>query len=162
MPFELKKTINLPQTAFPMKANLPQNEPKMLARWEEMGIYERIRQSRKGAPRYILHDGPPYTSGPIHMGTALNKCLKDFIVKSKTMAGFDAPYVPGWDCHGLPIEIKVDKELGGKKLQMAPTSRARRLPQICAEVSRPAAHPVQTHWSLRPLRSPVRHHDSAV
>jgi isoleucyl-tRNA synthetase len=122
VPFELKKTINLPQTAFPMKANLPQNEPKMLARWEEMGIYERIRQSRKGAPRYILHDGPPYTSGPIHMGTALNKCLKDFIVKSKTMAGFDAPYVPGWDCHGLPIEIKVDKELGGKKLQMAPSS----------------------------------------
>ena len=119
--FELKKTINLPQTAFPMKANLPQNEPKMLERWEQMGIYERIREARNGAPRYILHDGPPYTSGPIHMGTALNKCLKDFIVKSKTMAGFDAPYVPGWDCHGLPIEIKVDKELGGKKLQMRPT-----------------------------------------
>src|ERR1700683_1246348 len=119
--FELKKTINLPQTAFPMKANLPQNEPKMLERWEQVGIYERIREARKGAPRYILHDGPPYTSGPIHMGTALNKCLKDFIVKSKTMAGFDAPYVPGWDCHGLPIEIKVDKELGGKKLQMKPT-----------------------------------------
>ncbi len=122
VPFELKKTINLPQTAFPMKANLPQNEPKMLERWEQVGIYERIRQARKGSPRYILHDGPPYTSGPIHMGTALNKCLKDFIVKSKTMAGFDAPYVPGWDCHGLPIEIKVDKELGGKKLQMAPTA----------------------------------------
>jgi isoleucyl-tRNA synthetase len=120
VPFELKKTINLPQTAFPMKANLPQNEPKMLERWEQMNIYERIRESRKGASRYILHDGPPYTSGPIHMGTALNKCLKDFIVKSKTMAGFDAPYVPGWDCHGLPIEIKVDKELGGKKLQMKP------------------------------------------
>jgi len=119
--FELKKTINLPKTAFPMKANLPQNEPKMLERWEQMGIYERIREARNGAPRYILHDGPPYTSGPIHMGTALNKCLKDFIVKSKTMAGFDAPYVPGWDCHGLPIEIKVDKELGGKKLQMRPT-----------------------------------------
>src|ERR1700676_4026454 len=118
---ELKKTINLPQTAFPMKANLPQNEPKMLERWEQMRIYERIREARKGAPRYILHDGPPYTSGPIHMGTALNKCLKDFIVKSKNMAGFDAPYVPGWDCHGLPIEIKVDKELGGKKLQMKPT-----------------------------------------
>ncbi len=122
MPFELKKTINLPQTAFPMKANLPQNEPKMLEHWEQMGIYERIREARKGAPRFILHDGPPYTSGPIHMGTAMNKCLKDFIVKSKTMAGFDAPYVPGWDCHGLPIEIKVDKELGGKKLQMAPTA----------------------------------------
>ncbi len=121
MPLELKKTINLPQTAFPMKANLPQNEPKMLERWEQMGIYARIRQARQGAPRYILHDGPPYTSGPIHMGTALNKCLKDFIVKSKTMAGFDAPYVPGWDCHGLPIEIKVDKELGGRKLQMRPT-----------------------------------------
>jgi isoleucyl-tRNA synthetase len=122
VPFDdLKKTINLPKTAFPMKANLPQNEPKMLERWAQMGIYERIREARKGAPRYILHDGPPYTSGPIHMGTALNKCLKDFIVKSKTMAGFDAPYVPGWDCHGLPIEIKVDKELGGKKLQMRPT-----------------------------------------
>jgi isoleucyl-tRNA synthetase len=121
VPFELKATINLPKTAFPMKANLPQNEPKMLERWEQMGIYEHIRQARKGAPRYILHDGPPYTSGPIHMGTAMNKCLKDFIAKSKTMAGFDAPYVPGWDCHGLPIEIKVDKELGGKKSQMRPT-----------------------------------------
>jgi isoleucyl-tRNA synthetase len=119
--FDLKGTINLPKTAFPMKANLPQNEPKMLERWEQMGIYERIREARKGAPAYILHDGPPYTSGPIHMGTALNKCLKDFIVKSKTMAGFNAPYVPGWDCHGLPIEIKVDKELGGKKLQMRPS-----------------------------------------
>ena len=121
MPLELKATINLPKTAFPMKASLPQNEPKMLERWEQMGIYERIRQARQGKPKYILHDGPPYTSGPIHLGTALNKCLKDFIVKSKTMAGFDAPYVPGWDCHGLPIEIKVDKELGGKKLQMRPT-----------------------------------------
>jgi isoleucyl-tRNA synthetase len=123
VPFDLKATINLPKTAFPMKANLPQNEPKMLARWEEMRIYERIREARKGSDKgtYILHDGPPYTSGPIHLGTALNKCLKDFIVKSKTMAGYDAPYVPGWDCHGLPIEIKVDKELGGKKLQMRPT-----------------------------------------
>jgi isoleucyl-tRNA synthetase len=120
VPLELKNTINLPKTAFPMKANLPQNEPKMLARWEEMGIYARIREARKGSPTFILHDGPPYTSGPIHMGTAMNKCLKDFIVKSKTMSGFDAPYVPGWDCHGLPIEIKVDKELGGKKLQMKP------------------------------------------
>jgi isoleucyl-tRNA synthetase len=120
VPLELKATINLPKTDFPMKANLPQNEPKILAQWEEMGIYARIREARKGSPTYILHDGPPYTSGPIHMGTALNKCLKDFIVKSKTMAGFDAPYVPGWDCHGLPIEIKVDKELGGKKLQMRP------------------------------------------
>ena len=118
MPLELKSTINLPKTDFPMKANLPQNEPKMLARWEQEKLYERIRAARKGAPKYILHDGPPYTSGPIHLGTAMNKCLKDFIVKSKTMSGLDVPYVPGWDCHGLPIEIKVDKELGGKKLQM--------------------------------------------
>src|SRR6266404_4244305 len=121
VPMDLKSTLNLPKTAFSMKANLPQNEPKMLARWEQMAIYERIRDARKGSPGYLLHDGPPYTSGPIHLGTALNKCLKDFIVKSKTMAGMDAPYVPGWDCHGLPIEIKVDKELGGKKLQMRPT-----------------------------------------
>ncbi len=117
---DLKSTINLPKTGFPMKAGLPQNEPKMLERWEQMGLYERIRQARKGKQKYILHDGPPYTSGPIHLGTAMNKCLKDFIVKSKNMSGFDAPYVPGWDCHGLPIEIKVDKELGGKKLEMHP------------------------------------------
>jgi isoleucyl-tRNA synthetase len=117
---DLKSTINLPKTGFPMKAGLPQNEPKMLERWEQMGLYERIRQARKGKQKYILHDGPPYTSGPIHLGTAMNKCLKDFIVKSKTMSGYDAPYVPGWDCHGLPIEIKVDKELGGKKLEMHP------------------------------------------
>ena len=120
MPVELKASINLPKTAFPMKANLPQNEPKILAQWEQERIYDRIREARRGSPVFILHDGPPYTSGPIHLGTAMNKCLKDFIVKSKTMAGFDAPYVPGWDCHGLPIEIKVDKELGGKKLQMRP------------------------------------------
>jgi isoleucyl-tRNA synthetase len=120
VPLDLKATINLPKTAFPMKANLPQNEPKMLARWEEEKIYDQIRRERKGSPVYLLHDGPPYANGPIHLGHALNKCLKDFIVKSKTMAGFDSPYVPGWDCHGLPIEIKVDESLGGKKLQMDP------------------------------------------
>jgi isoleucyl-tRNA synthetase len=103
-----------------MKANLPQNEPKMLARWEQMRMYDRLREVGRGAPTYILHDGPPYANGPIHLGHALNKGLKDFIVKSKTMAGFDSPYVPGWDCHGLPIEIKVDQMLGGKKLQMKP------------------------------------------
>jgi isoleucyl-tRNA synthetase len=101
-----------------MKANLPQNEPKILERWEQSRLYERIREARKGAATYVLHDGPPYANGPIHLGHALNKCLKDFVVKSKNMAGFDAPYIPGWDCHGLPIEIKVDQKLGGKKLQM--------------------------------------------
>ena len=120
MALELKSTINLPKTGFPMKANLPQNEPKILTRWEEMGIYERVRETRRGAPTYVLHDGPPYANGPIHLGTTMNKTLKDFIVKSKTMAGFDSPYVPGWDCHGLPIEIKIDQMLGGKKLQMKP------------------------------------------
>src|SRR5437867_6747413 len=120
VPLELKSTINLPRTGFPMKANLPQNEPKIMARWEQMKIYERIREVRKGAPVYVLHDGPPYANGPIHLGTAMNKCLKDFIVKSKSMSGFDSPYVPGWDCHGLPIEIKVDQQLGGKKLRMRP------------------------------------------
>jgi isoleucyl-tRNA synthetase len=120
VPVELKSTVNLPRTDFPMRAGLPENEPKMLAWWEAMRIYERIRQARRGAPSYVLHDGPPYTSGPIHLGTALNKALKDFVVKSKTMSGFDAPYVPGWDCHGLPIEIKVDQQLGRQKLKMKP------------------------------------------
>ena len=118
----LKGTLNLPKTEFAMKANLPQNEPARLAQWEEAGLYEQIRKARAGAPKYILHDGPPYANGAIHLGHALNKCIKDFIVKTKTMAGFDAPYVPGWDCHGLPIEIKVDEKLGGKKLEMDPVA----------------------------------------
>lgn len=101
-----------------MKANLPVAEPKMLARWESLHIYELIRKSREGRPRYVLHDGPPYANGNIHLGHAFNKVLKDFVVKSKTMAGFDSPYIPGWDCHGLPIEIKVDGQLGSKKAHM--------------------------------------------
>ena len=116
----LKATLNLPQTHFPMKANLPTTELARLAAWQEQDLYGKIRQARAGAPKYILHDGPPYANGAIHLGHALNKCIKDFVVKSKTMAGFDAPYVPGWDCHGLPIEIKVDEQLGRKKLEMAP------------------------------------------
>ncbi|HST77564.1 MAG TPA: class I tRNA ligase family protein, partial [Verrucomicrobiae bacterium] len=119
-PLELKKTLNLPKTDFPMKAGLPQNEPKWLEKWEKSDLYGQIRQSRQGKPVYVLHDGPPYANGAIHEGHALNKCLKDFVVKSKTMAGFDSPYVPGWDCHGLPIEIKVDEKLGRKKLEMNP------------------------------------------
>jgi isoleucyl-tRNA synthetase len=121
-PLELKKTLNLPKTDFSMKANLPQNEPKWLERWEKTGIYQKIRESRAGSPTYLLHDGPPYANGAIHEGHALNKCLKDFVVKSKTMAGFNSPYVPGWDCHGLPIEIKVDEALGRKKLEMPASS----------------------------------------
>ncbi len=115
---ELKATLTLPQTAFPMKANLPQNEPLRLARWASLRLYEELRKAGQGRPVYLLHDGPPYANGPIHLGHALNKGLKDFVVKSKTMAGYDAPYVPGYDCHGLPIEIKVDEKLGHKKLSM--------------------------------------------
>ena len=113
-PLDLKKTLNLPKTDFPMKASLPQNEPKQLAAWYESGVYERILAARKGKPLFVLHDGPPYPTGSIHLGTGLNKILKDMIVKSKSMAGHYAPYVPGWDCHGLPIETQVEKELGGK------------------------------------------------
>ncbi len=116
---DLKKTVNLPRTDFPMKANLPQNEPKMLARWEKEKLYERIREARRGRPLWVLHDGPPYANNQIHSGTAFNKILKDFMVKAKSMAGFDAPYIPGWDCHGLPIENRVDQELGPKKAKMS-------------------------------------------
>jgi isoleucyl-tRNA synthetase len=119
-PKALKSTLNLPQTTFPMKANLPQNEPARLEVWQQQDLYAQIRAARAGAPQYILHDGPPYANGAIHLGHALNKCIKDFVVKTKTMAGFDSPYVPGWDCHGLPIEIKVDEQLGRKKLEMDP------------------------------------------
>ena len=116
---EWKDTVNLPRTGFPMKANLQTAEPEALARWEAMDLYGRIRARRKGAPKFVLHDGPPYANAQIHLGTALNKILKDFVVKSKTMAGYDAPFVPGYDCHGLPIELRVDRELGPKKRQMS-------------------------------------------
>ncbi len=115
----IKQTLNLPQTSFSMKAKLAQKEPEILKQWEERGLYGKILQKHKGAPSFVLHDGPPYANGNIHLGTALNKILKDFIVKSKTMLGHSAPYIPGWDCHGLPIEIKVDKNLGDKKKEMS-------------------------------------------
>ena len=114
-----KDTVNLPRTSFPMKANLQATEPQVIRRWEETDLYGRIGARRKGNAQYILHDGPPYANGRIHIGHALNKVLKDFVIRTKSMAGFDAPYVPGWDCHGLPIELKVDKELGGRKRQMS-------------------------------------------
>ena len=129
---DLKQTLNLPRTSFSMKANLPQAEPKMLARWAAEDLYGQIRKSRAGKPVYILHDGPPYANGRIHLGTAFNKIVKDFIVKSRTMAGYDSPYVPGWDCHGLPIEHKVDQELGPKKAQMT-AAQVRRVCRKYAE-----------------------------
>src|SRR5688572_15477366 len=114
-----KETVNLPRTDFPMKANLQAAEPQALARWAEMRLYERIREARRGRQKFVLHDGPPYANGQIHLGTALNKILKDFVVKARTMAGYDAPYTPGYDCHGLPIELRVDRELGSKKRDMS-------------------------------------------
>src|SRR3989338_5539565 len=108
---DYKSTLNLPKTDFPMKADLPKREPVIFERWEKDDIYGAIRRKYKGAPKYILHDGPPYSNGDIHIGHALNKILKDIIIKYKTMRGHDAPYVPGWDCHGLPVEHQLFKEL---------------------------------------------------
>ena len=109
---DYKSTLNLPKTAFAMKANLAQREPEMLKRWEKQGLYQEIRKARVGREKFILHDGPPYANGDIHIGHSVNKIIKDIIVKSKTLSGFDAPYVPGWDCHGLPIELQVEKKHG--------------------------------------------------
>src|SRR5947207_14615996 len=116
---EWKDTVNLPRTEFPMKANLQTVEPEWLERWSQIDLYGKIRARRKGAARFVLHDGPPYANGNIHLGTALNKILKDLVVKSRSMAGFDAPYVLGDDCQGLPMELKVDRELGPKKRDMS-------------------------------------------
>jgi len=116
---DYKSTLNLPRTDFPMKADLTRREPDRLAAWHAMDLEAKIRASRAGQPKFIFHDGPPYANGHIHLGTAMNKILKDGVVRSRTMMGFDAPYVPGWDCHGLPIEQKVDKKLGAKKREMS-------------------------------------------
>ncbi len=115
---DLKTTVNLPKTAFPLKGNLAQNEPLRLAKWEALNLYEKLRAARAGRPLFVLHDGPPYANGNIHIGTALNKILKDFVVKSRSMMGYWAPYIPGWDCHGLPIEIKVEEELKKNKQEL--------------------------------------------
>jgi isoleucyl-tRNA synthetase len=117
---DYKATLNLPQTDFPMKAGLAQREPQRLARWREMDLYTRIREASAGKPLFILHDGPPYANGELHIGHAVNKILKDIIVKSRTLAGFDAPYVPGWDCHGLPIELNVEKKVGKAGVKVSP------------------------------------------
>jgi hypothetical protein len=119
---DYKKTLNLPDTKFPMRGDLAKREPLMLKAWQERKYYERIRAARRGAPRFVLHDGPPYANGDIHIGHAVNKILKDIIVKSKTLAGFDAPYVPGWDCHGMPIEVQIEKT-HGKHLPTGDTQR---------------------------------------
>jgi isoleucyl-tRNA synthetase len=126
---DYKDTLNLPETPFPMRGDLAKREPQWVKGWQEQGVYRRLRAIAKGRPRFVLHDGPPYASGDIHIGTALNKILKDMVVKSKTMAGFDAPYVPGWDCHGMPIEVQIEKK-HGKGLPVAETQR------LCREFAR--------------------------
>ena len=120
---DYKSTLNLPQTDFPMKANLAQREPDRLRKWQAMDLYGLMRDAGAGKPTFILHDGPPYANGELHIGHAVNKILKDFIVKSRTLSGFDAPYVPGWDCHGLPIELNVEKKVGKPGVYRKPPAR---------------------------------------
>src|SRR5262245_33759187 len=121
---DYKDTLNLPETPFPMRGDLAKREPQWVKEWQEKGVYRRLRQIAKtqGRPRWVLHDGPPYANGDIHIGTAVNKILKDMVVKSKSFAGFDAVYVPGWDCHGMPIEVQIEKKYG-KNLPAAETQR---------------------------------------
>src|SRR5262245_54809962 len=111
---DYSETLFLPKTDFPMRAGLPQKEPELLARWQKLDIYKRLRAAARGRPKFVLHDGPPYANGHIHIGTALGKILKDIVVRSQQMLGYDSPYVPGWDCHGLPIEWKVEEEYRSK------------------------------------------------
>ena len=143
-----KETLNLPATRFEMKANLHGREPEIQARWREQDIYGQVRRARAGAPRKVLHDGPPYANGEIHMGTALNKMLKDFVVRSLTMRGFDSPYVPGWDCHGLPIEHKVVKDLGSKRGDDQPRRDPGPLPRRGDEVGRRPAPASSAGWAF--------------
>ena len=111
--------LNLPKTEIPMKANLNEREPKMLEEWSKRDVYQKIRKQNSGKEKFILHDGPPYANGKIHIGHAVNKVLKDIVIRSKSLEGFDAPYVPGWDCHGLPIELQVEKKLGKKRRELS-------------------------------------------
>src|SRR5678816_706783 len=128
-PLDLKKTVNLPKTAFSQKANLGQSEPARLKKWKEIGLYDQVIKAREGREKFILHDGPPYANADIHIGTALNKILKDFVVKTRSMMGYDSPYVPGYDCHGLPIETLVEKKLAekGKNKNDLPVATFRRI-----------------------------------
>jgi Isoleucyl-tRNA synthetase len=125
---DYSKTLFLPQTDFPMRAGLPQREPELLARWRNLGLYARLREAAKGRAKFILHDGPPYANGPIHIGHALNKILKDVVTRSQQMLGFDSNYVPGWDCHGLPIEWKIEEDYraAGKNKDAVPVIEFRR------------------------------------
>src|SRR5512145_1707044 len=123
---DYKETLNLPRTDFPMRASLAQREPEIAQRWRTMRLYERLLEVNAGRPRFLLHDGPPYATGHIHLGHTLNKVLKDVIVRHRAMTGRLAPYVPGWDCHGLPIELQVERELGRARKETLPKTEVRR------------------------------------
>src|SRR2546423_7133 len=137
---DYKHTINLPQTDFPMKADLAQREPAMVRAWEERGTYAKLRQLSRGRPRFVLHDGPPYANGAIHIGHAVNKILKDIVVKSRSLDGFDSPYNPGWDCHGLPIELQVEKKHGRPGHKLGAQRRERHTPRHDARGARDLDH----------------------
>src|ERR1700680_4372433 len=134
-PRHYSETLFLPRTDFPMRAGLPQREPEILARWQRLDLYRRLREAARRRARFILHDGPPYANGHIHLGTALNKILKDVVVRSQQMLGYDANYVPGWDCHGLPIEWKIEEEYRaqGKNKEAVPIAEFRRVCRAFAE-----------------------------
>src|SRR5205807_827796 len=156
---DYKDTLNLPETPFPMRGDLARREPQWVKDWKEKGVYRRLRSIAKGRPRFVLHDGPPYANGDIHIGQALNKILKDIIVKSKTLAGFDAPYVPGWDCHGMPIEVQIEKKYGKnlpaeETLRLCRVSSAGRfLPyffSICTSIGMPWQSQPGTYGASKP------------
>ena len=153
-----KDTLNLPRTDFPMKANLAAREPEMLKKWEETRLYQQIQKSREGRELFVLHDGPPFANGDVHMGTALNKILKDFVVKSQTMLGKRAPYVPGWDCHGLPIEYKVVKESRG----LSPLEVRKKSRGVRAQIHRHPARAIQAARRVRRLGKSVSDDGSQI
>src|SRR6202140_1179041 len=128
-----KYPVNMTETAFPMRGDLAKREPQWVRQWQEKKLYQRIRKASTDRPKFILHDGPPYANGEIHIGHAVNKILKDIVVKSRTMLGFDSPYVPGWDCHGLPIEHEVRKALGAKRNTMSPADFRRACREFAAK-----------------------------
>ena len=159
---DYKKTLNLPQTAFPMKANLAQREPETLKKWDQINAREAMVEASGSRGAYVLHDGPPYANGHIHMGTALNKILKDIVVKSRNMQGYASRYVPGWDCHGLPIEHKVEQELKEKKKTLPAPCGAQALPRLRGQVDRRAAQGIQAAGCARGLGRSLYEHEARL
>ena len=154
---DYKSTLNLPDTAFPMRGDLAKREAAWVREWQERKVYEAIRNASRGRPRFVLHDGPPYANADIHIGHAVNKILKDIVVKSKGLAGFDAPYVPGWDCHGMPIEVQIEKT-HGKNIPVEETQRL--CEGVCDRADRAAKGAVPAAGRARRLGSSV--HDDGV